>query len=330
MALTNNPLLQYESGQAFNDWEEMSDAGDATVFDATFAPWSGRSGFEAEVRPFGLATGGQIASGSGNDNVSVAALTAYMATTAGADSDGLVVVSAGDVAVTRAVTDTHIVNSITVDASGALAAVQGSEGTSFSETRGAAGGPPLIPVDSVEIGQVRLSSQSAAPVNDTEIFQVVGTHQERYDQPVWQTDPAEGQITFASALPKIHTGSVPKKVMVTGYTPIFAEMPRVSDFVPADESNSVQSTQIYGGTLGSVSSTLQQASFTHYGNDGITDPIIGLKGDRLWFKWFQDRNKAPFSLTQGIVGIGRTYPAGDHVNIAVTISAEQATQDYAG
>ena len=331
MAITSNPKLEYESGQAFHAFEAMTDSGDATTFEASFAPWSGRSGFEATVLPFGLATGGAIPPDTGtNNSVAVAALTAYMPGTAAADADGLATVASGTVSVTRASVDTHIINSITVNASGAFAAVQGSEGTAFSETRGAAGGPPLIPVDAVEIGQVRLATAAAAEVSSTEIFQVVGTHQERYDSPVWSTDPTNGEIEFASALPKIHTGDVPKQVHVRGYTPIFAELPRVSDFVPADESNSVNSTQIYGGTLGSVSSSLGQGSFTHYGNDGITDPIIKLKGERLWFKWFQDRNKLAHQLTQGIVGVSRTYPAGDHVNISVTISAEQPSQDLEG
>lgn len=330
MAITSNPLLQYESGQAFHPFEAMTDSGDATTFEASFAPWSGRSGFEPLVLPFGLATGGAITPDTGNDSVAYTALTAYMPGTAAADSDGLVTVSSGTVAVTRAVTDPYIINSITVDASGAVAVVVGSEGTAFSETRGAAGGPPLIPVDSIEIGQVRLSTTAAAAVVKTEILQVVGTHTERYDQPVWTVDATRGEITFASALPAIHTGTVPKQVQVRGYTPIFAEMPRVSDFVPADESNSVNSTEIYGGTLGSVSKSLGQGSFTHYGQDGITDPIIKAKGQRLWFKWFQDRNKLANQLTQGIVGVARTYPAGDHVNISVTISAEQPSEDLDG
>ncbi|MFW6344717.1 MAG: hypothetical protein ACOC0M_00075 [Halomonas sp.] len=328
MAITSNPKLEYESGQAYHAFEEMDDSGDATTFEASFAPWSGRSGFEAEVVPFGLATGGAITPGSSDDEVDVAALTAYMPGTAAADSDGLATVSSGTVSVTRATDpDTHIINSITVDASGDLVAVQGAEGTEFSETRGADGGPPLIPVDSVEIGQVRLSSNSAGSVDDTEIFQVVGTHQERYDAPVWTEDPTAGEITFAAALPKIHEGDTTKQVHARGYTPIFSEIPRVSDFVPADETNSVNSTQIYGGTIGSVSTSLGQGSFTHYGNDGITDPIVKAKGQRLWFRWYQDRNRLANQLTQGIVGISRTYPAGDHVNISVTISAEQPSED---
>lgn len=334
MAITENPRLEYESGQAFNPFEALTEAGinedGKHVFEASFAPWSGRSGFEALVRPFGLATGGQIRAGTGNDSVSVSALSAYMPDTAGADSDGLVSVAGASVSVVRAAVDTHIINSITVDASGALVAIQGDEGTAFSEVRDAAGGPPLIPANSIEIGQVRLATVAAGPVSDTQIFQSVGTHQERYDQPVWEVDPALGEVHFSTELPPIHEGGLAKPVHVRGYTPIFAEIPRCSDFVPADESHSVNSTQIYGGTLGSVSKSLGQASFTHRGNDGITDPIVSLKNERLWFRWFQDRNKLAHSLTQGILGIGRTYPAGDHVTINATISAEQATQDYEG
>ena len=330
MAITSNPKLEYESGQAFQPFEEMSDSGDATLFEASFAPWSGRSGFEAEVLPFGLATGGAITPDTGTDSVSVAALTAYMPGTAGADADGLTTVASGSVALTRATVDTHIINSITVDATGALAAVQGTEGTAFAETRGTAGAPALIPVDSVEIGQVRLSAQAVAVVASTEVFQVVGLHRERFDQPVWAEDPTNGNVAFASALPSIHTGNVPKAVHVRGNTPIFAEIPRISDWVPADETNSVNSTEIYGGTLGSVSKSLGQASFTHYGRDGITDPIIKVKGGRLWFRYYQDRNLLPHQLTQGIVGISRTFPAGDHVNIPVTVSAEQSTEDMDG
>lgn len=331
MAITDNPKLEYESGQTLQPWEDMTDAGDATLFEATFAPWSGRAGFEAEVRPWGLATGGKISAGTGDDNVTVAALTAYMPGAAGAASDGLVNVASADVTVTRAaVSDTHLITSITVDASGALVAVDGMGGTAFSEERGEAGAPPMIPVDSIEVGQVRLSSTAAAPVNDTDVFQVVGAHQERYDSPVWQADPAAGEVEFAVALPAIHTGNVPKQVSVRGYTPIFAEINRASDWVPAETSHSTNSTQIYNGTLGSVSESLGQASFTYYGDGDATDPLVQLKNQRLWFRWQQNRHRAPFSLTQGILGISRTYPAGDHVNISCTVSAEQSTVDFDG
>lgn len=328
MAITENPKLEYESGQTFNDWEHMSDTGDGMVYEATFAPWSGRAGFDAEVRPWGLATGGAIRAGTGNDNVTVAALTAYMPTASGAQPDGLVNVASADVTIQRATTATHMITSITVDEAGALVAVAGTEGSAFTEQRGSAGGPPLIPVDSIEIGQVRVSSDAAAPVSDTQIYQVVGLHQERYDAPVWESDPTVGEVHFATELPKIHTGNVAKKVSVRGYTPIFAELPRASAWVPAETSHSVNSTEIYNGTLGSVSRSLGQASFTYYGEGNANDPLVRLKNQRLWFRWYQDRNRSPHSLTLGILGIGRTYPAGDHVNIACTVSAEQETADF--
>lgn len=328
MAITDNPKLEYESGQSFNDWEHLSDTGDATVFEATFAPWSGRSGFDAEVRPWGLATGGHIRAGSGNDTVTVSPLTAYMPTAAGAQSDGVVNVASGDVTIERATMETHRVTSITVDNSGALVAIAGDEGAAYTDERGEAGGPPFIPVDSIEVGQVRVNKTAAAPVSDTEIFQVVGLHQERYDSPVFQTDPAVGEVHFAAALPKIHTGNLPKKVSVRGYTPIFAEIPRSSNWVPAETSHSTNSTEIYNGTLGSVSRSLGQASFTYYGEGNANDPLVRLKNQRLWFRWYQDRNRSPHSLTLGILGIGRTYPAGEHVNIACTVSAEQETADF--
>lgn len=333
MPVTNNGALHYESGQQLHPFEAMTDSGDHTTFDASFSPLSGRSGYDAVVSPYGLATGGSVtpAVSAANDAVDVAALTAYMAGVAGADANGLVVVGAGtDVAITRAVaTDTHIINSITIDSTGAIAVVAGTDGTAFSETRGALGGPPLIPVGSIEIAQVRTSSNVAAPIATSEIYQVPGTHQERYDFPVYQVDNATGEVTFAAALPLIHTGNVPKKVYVKGYTPIFAELSRTKDFVPAEVSNSLSSTNYYDGPVGSVSSSVGQASFSAALNDGITDAIIGLVGETLWFKWFQDKNRAPFVLTQGVLAVGRTFPVGDHVQGSFTISAERKSVNFA-
>lgn len=331
MPLNDNSVIQYESGQASKPFEAMVNAGDARTFTSTFSPWSGRSGFEAAVRPYGLATGGKITVAAGNDAVDVAALTAYMAGNAGADAEGLVSVGAASgVALTRAVTDPYRINSITVDEAGAVVVVAGTEGTSFSETRGAAGGPSLIPDGSIEIGQVRLSATVAAPVTSGEIFQVVGLHQERYDFPIWSEDTANGEITFAAALPLIHTGNIPKPVWVKGATPIFAELSRSRDWVPAEETHAVNSQQNYDGAETTTTSTLGQGSFTASLKDGITDGILALKGENLWFRFYQDRNKLPHQLTQGKLGVSRTYAVGGQPTGNFTISASQSTIDQAG
>lgn len=324
MAINENAKLQVESGQqADGVKEEMTDSGDHQEFSSSASPWSGKSGFEAKVLPNGLATGGKasVAVSGSDDVVDVAALSCYLAGV-------LTAVAAGaDQALTRGAALAYRINSITVNNAGALAVVAGTEAAAFSETRDAAGGPPLIPVDSIEIAQVRLTEIAAAPVTEDEIFQVVGLHQESYDSPGLTETPVDGKVKFDAALPLIHTGGVAKKVFATFYTPIFADIPITGDFVPADNAHSVSSTQYYGKTLGARSSALGQASFTAKMKDGLTDSLVKLRDEVLWFRFYQDRNKAPYSLTQGKLGMARTFAVSDHPSAQCTISAENATTD---
>jgi len=101
-----------------------------------------------------------------------------------------------------------------------------------------------------------------------------------------------------------------------------------SDFQPADNTHSVSSSQHYGKTIAATTSQLGQASFTAKMGDGITDPLMKLRDETLIFKFLQNRNKAPYSLTQGKFGVTRTFPVSDHVNADCTISAEVATVDF--
>jgi hypothetical protein len=247
------------------------------------------------------------------------------------DDDETITITGGtgtgdmDSAVAAAVT--HKIVSITVTSLGAVAAVEGYEGTSFSTTRGDLGGPPLIPTTSIEIGQVRYTSSSAAAVDSDEIYDVPGTHQERSDYPVWDEDWADGEITFAATLPLIHTGATARPVYAAYYTPIYSEVPNASDFVPAETSHSVTSTQIYGGTVGARSSTLGQGSFSARLSTGVVDNFVKLKDKNLWFKFMPDRYRDEFILTQGVLGIARQFPAGNAIIANCTISADVASID---
>lgn len=330
MSKTNtaaNAKLQYEAGQEISAMAAMTDSGDHTTFSTTAAPWSGKSGYEPKVYPDGLANGGLISVGAGSDNLSVAALTCYLAgVLKNVDADATV-------AVTRPAASPaglKVINSITINSAGAIVEVTGTANATFATERGAAGGPPLIPVGSIEIGQVKLSSAVSAAVAASEIFQVPGTSQERYDYPSWTEDSYDGTITFASALPAIHAGSPAtyKGVYAEVYEPVFAELDPVTDFVPPETSHSVSSTPVYGGTLGASSSSLGQGSFTAYLKDGVTDPIIALKNETLFFKNYPDRNRTPYLLCQGRLGIARTFPAGDNIQAACTISASTEGKEY--
>ena len=160
MATAENAKLQYEAGQNSVAMVELTNSGDETTFTSAATLWSGRSGYAPVVRPNGLLTGGAVIPDASavNNVVDVAALTCNLA--------GVVTsVAAGELTATRPATAVSKVISLTVNSSGALAAVAGTDGstTAFSETRAAAGGPPVIPVGSIEIGQVRLTSNTAAP-----------------------------------------------------------------------------------------------------------------------------------------------------------------------
>lgn len=322
MPTAENALLRYEGGQQVTAMSALIDSGDHIKFTSTASLWSQRSGYAPVIRPNGLLTGGAVSPHATDNTVSVAALTLNLngvVTAVNADTD----------TVTRPATNVAKVNSVTITAAGAVAVVAGTDGatTAFSETRGAAGGPPLIPVDSVEIAQVRLTTSAAAKVGETEIYQVVGLHTERADFPLYTVAYDAGSVSFLSALDPIHTGPAPKKVFASYAAPIFADVALASDFVPPETTHSVSSTPIYGTTLGSASSTLGQGAFTAYLGDGVTDALVALKNQILWFKFFPDRYASAHLLTQGKLGISRTFPAGDSIQAACTISSSAAAKE---
>lgn len=334
--------LDYEAGQSFTAMELLTDSGDHYLFTSAAASglWSDRNGYSPEVYPNGLITGGVVGEDNAavNDVVDVTGLTCYLV---GVET----VVGAGSATATRSANGAlpYRITSIIVTAAGALDVIAGADGAAFSEVRAAAGGPPLITAGTIEIAQTRLASIVNAPIDAAEIFQVVGTHRERYDYPLWEVNYGPRKVSYGTVLtptavdgasvlfltdlPLIHTGAVAKRVYAEYYEPIFAETKPVADFVPPDESFSSSSKQVYGGTIAAVSSSMGQGSFTAYFQDGITDPLSKLKGEKLWFRFYPNRYKAPYTLTQGFLGVSRSNPAGDSIQAACTIAATYPAYD---
>lgn len=338
MPTSENAKIMIEGGQSLVDYEALTDSGDHTVLNPSTSIMSGKEGFTPDVRPNGIVTGldiGQVAASGSNDVVDTRAFTAYSIGVSHSVS------ASTDQAITRPAGDVAKVLSITMTSAGAIAEVAGTDGatTTFSETRGAAGGPPLIPVDSVELFQVRLTTTAAAPITADEIYQNIGTHTERSGYPSYSVnnigegtnttnpDKVNAFVEMADALPLIHTGPIAKKVYAQHYTPSFIEQ-KGYDFSPVENSHSVGSTQYYGGTVGSSSSTIGQGSFTALLQDGTTDYLVANKDKTLTVKVYQDENKTPYILTQGKVGLGRTFPVADQAQAAVTISAESISAEF--
>jgi len=121
-------------------------------------------------------------------------------------------------------------NLITVNTgTNAVSATTGTDGGAYSDTFAAGGGPPLVAVDEIIIGAVKLSSDAAAPIVAGDIFYSDSTGvllQERSDIPGYELFPVEGGILTGAALGAFHTGPVGRKVYASFYdlAPVIAEV----------------------------------------------------------------------------------------------------------
>lgn len=341
MATSENAKLMMETGQTLTDYTAMTDSGDHIIHTAG-TKWSekndGVTDYSPVIRPNGIVTGrGLVSAHADNDKVSIAEFTAYLAGTE-------YTVSATTATFTRPVTASKAcVYGVHLDSDGStINVVKGtiSADQTFSDTRDAAGGPPYVPVGDIEICQIRITTSTAAALDDDEIYEVPGTHQERYDSPGWtynavgegsyasDSDKKDAFVELYSALSAIHTGDTYKKIYIKYYTPAMTRLNRVFDFVGPETTHSVSSQQTYDGPVGSTSSQVGQGSFSLLANDNITDAVIAEKNQNLMFEFFPDENKSPYLRCQGILGITRTFPTDNQNQVDATISSEVAAADF--
>lgn len=329
----------YEADQIITAMIELTDQGDYQDFRSAAALWSGRSGKAPDVKPNGLKSGGVITpeASATNDQVDIAEAKVFLA---GIETT---ISAAADEAIVRPSGDTHQKFSITVTPGGAFAVVDGAEGTSFSDTRGANGGPPFIDNDAVEVGVVQVSSQTPAAITVDEIKQIDGASQERYDSPNWEVEYASVEngvlgyagVVFHSALAQIHSEDAGsniygKDVFAEYYTPSFVEIVDAYDYFPPANTHTINTTQVYGRVKGSASQTLNAGGFSVELKDGITDNILRLSDEFIWFKFFQERLNDPFIMSQGYLGAPVQFPAGANVVATCAIAAEvEAVRVYA-
>ncbi len=331
MPNASKALLQYEADQTAVAITELTDQGDNKDFRSASTLWSGKEGKAPVVTPNGVYSGGIITPAvSGSNNlIDITEAKAYIAgvlTTISADTD---------VTVNRPTVSNYQKHSVTITSGGAFAVVEGTEGSSFSETRDAAGGPPLIDADAIELGQVWFDSQSAAAVASDEIYQVIGVHQERWDYPQWEvkySNVANGALGYAgiefySALGLVHTGPAPKDVYASWYTPIFQEIVDAYDWVPPGNTISINSTEVYNRVKGAKSSSLGAGSFSAHLQDGVSDNVLRHEDSLLWFRFYPNRLNAPYQLAQGYMAVQQSFAAGANIEAAFTVAAESQRQN---
>lgn len=324
MPSASNGKIELEFAATAVAMAALTDSGDQTIFAGNGSDWSRLSGLEPVVRPNGVVSGLVVSTHASNDTVTISAGTAYIAGV-------LVSIPAGSVAITREMTDAFLTTSICVIADGTFSSDEGGAHTSaLSSTRAADGGPPLLATTKIELAQVKTTSVSAAVIAASEIFQVPNVHREVALFPGYNIGYDGGIVTLTAPLMQNHTGPVPKAVYASYANPIFSEQAKCNSYVPAETSYTQQSTPIYGGNVGSESSSLAQGSFTVFLENGITDPMIqNIKNQFVWTKFYPNRSSDEHIKGQARLGLVRAFPADNAISAACTLTAETAFTDEA-
>jgi hypothetical protein len=323
MPSASNAQWNVEAGQVFHDFEVLTDSGDHKIFTGTTGLWSSATDKGATILVNGVRNGFAVTPKAAmNDAVTVAAgqlnLNGVVTAVAGADVTTFLRPSG------TAGMDS-IKHSLIITSAGAISKQAGTEGATFSAVRGSAGGPPLIPVNAVEIGQVWLTATAAAPILVSEIFQVPGEHFERADTPLYTLNNYRGEVTFIGPLPLIHTGGVPKPTHARYYTPIYLEIANANTMQVPGITKTGNSTAVFKNAIGSVASALAGGSITVLPNDGVTDFIIvAAERGLLWQEFYPDANAPQKHVGQAHIGVTTTYTAENNHSTAVTLTAEQA------
>jgi hypothetical protein len=287
------------------------------------------------VRVDGCISGGVItvAATPAENTVDVSALSCYIA---GLDKTGASKL-AGDadlVCVRGAGAPTaYIINSIVVDSAGTWTVVTGTGSVAFvlDGTRGAAGEPPLIPEHKIEVGQVRFTSHTAAPVLASEIKQIPNDSREMAKSPGFDIDYARvvagtldyPGVTMRSALRAIHTGNITAKVYLTGYEAAFAEWNNANNVQFQGESISSTSRETYSGTSSYTSSEVSDGSFEWDCNSITDDPewsVLGGKDAKIWLQLYETRTATSYLACQAVVSGVPTVPSSGPTTVSMTLS----------
>ena len=314
-----------ELGGVLYDYEALTDSGDHLTFQVATAGrlFSMLAAQKPLIRPDGILTGLEVTpAASGTDDlVDVSAGTAWI-------NGALVTLAAADVdvAVARATpADTHKISSLTLTSAGAVAVVAGVDHTAFSETRAADGGPPLIPVTSIELAQARLTGTAAA-VLDSEIFAVPNQHRELAAYPVYEVKPmgsaGRAQVVFSEALPLIHTGAIAKKVYARYTNPSFATLTECSEVKLPRDTASQSEDATYDGPRAAVKWGRGTGSVTHLHDGSGTALIMQVKGAQRFLKFYPDKYLTGYWIMLATLGVADEYPVGGNMRASISLGAQ--------
>ena len=317
-----NLRLMVEDSAAASAAEQAVDSGDGKKFSSTGSRFSLLEKDENNidrrpvVNPDGLQSGCMaVPAVSGADN----ALDVYGGTVLIANSQLTVSPQTG-ITVSRPAASMKKISSVIINASAVASVIDGTDGSAYSDTRGAAGGPPYVPVGQVELATVRLDSEAAAPLTTDEIFFAP----EYTHTPAYKLLPYSASLEFASPIPLIHTGGVAKAVWVTWYEPSLTQLDVVT-------VRPVSSAFEIDRATGSVDRTKQKSGSFVCSLSGIqTDLARRIDGSVRLFEFMPDSTQNRKEFFYAAVEIVADYsPQGLMTGAATLLPVEEPSIETA-
>ena len=317
-----------ELGGVEFDYEALSDNGDHKTYKVATAGrlFSMVGDQKPLIRPGGVLTGLEVTPDDAevNNTVDINAGTAWIngaLVTLAAATEGL--------AVRGTAPNIFKIDSITLTDAAAIAVVEGTGSTEFSEVRGAAGGPPLIPVTSIELAQVRMTTEAAAAIKASEIFKVPNQHRELASYPTYVVQPVgeapyagTARVVFSEALPLIHTGPLTKTVYARYTNPNFVTLPECSEIKLPRDTFSQTEEKTYDGPRAAVSLGRGSGGFSCLHDGTGTALIMQVKGTQRFLKFFPDKYLTGYWICLATLAIADEYPAGGSMKAAVSLGSQ--------
>jgi hypothetical protein len=287
------------------------------------------SELQADVRVDGVLSGFSLAPGASFNEVDVAAGKLYL-------KGQLVEVSATTVTgLTRPTTQGQVlVTALTVDDTGTINKTAGTEGAT-STSRGAAGGPPFLPIDEVLIGYVTATYYDGSASGEKVLTagEIDSYTKERAAIPsakVLHHDGDDGGtnkgcVVLANALPEIHAataagpGTDVRNVYASYYEPEFEEVPDAKDF-SFDEDIATYKSKAYkdASEETSIGTPSWSGTFSAYFSS-VEDVLNLVKNSKRWIKHFPDSDLTDHWSGRCVIKVGRESPVEDNLMATVTL-----------
>lgn len=281
---------------------------------------------QAEARLDGVLAGLSLTPGSGFNEVDISAGSVNV-------QGQVVEVSATtESGITRPTTLGQVlVTALTVDNAGAITATPGTEGAT-NTTRGAAGGPPFLPVDEVLIGYITATyyTGSASGEKILTTGEIDSSSKEYAAIPsakivFHDEEQLVGVVEMANTLPLIHAataagpGTASRNVYASYYEPEFEEIPDAKDFSFTEDVSTYKSKAYKDASEETAIGTPSwSASFSAYFT--TVDDILNLvKNSKRWIKHYPDSSLAPHWSGISIVKVGRETPVENNMMASITL-----------